>query len=89
MLQELSKHFENKLEFKEVFNKIMQIDILAVSETHLSPETGQPIDTFRDFHSFKKAGKRRSYGSGGISIYIKNTIVRGTSVMHGESPDFL
>ena len=83
----ISKHFGNKLELKEVFNKIKQIGILGVSETHLLPEAGHPLDTFRDFNSFRKAGKRRNYGSGGISVYMKNNVARGISVIHGESPD--
>ena len=39
--------------------------------------------------SYRKPGKRRNYGSVGISVYIKNDILKRTSVTHGESPDIM
>ena len=61
--------------------------MFGVSETHLLPKNGKQLDLYQDFHSYRKHGKRPNYGSGGISIYIKNNIVNGTSVIHGESSD--
>ena len=70
---------------QEVYDKVKQFDLLGVSETHLLPKNGKQLDLYQDFHWYRKLGKRRNYGSGGISIYIKNNIVNGTSVIHGES----
>ena len=83
----ISKRFGNKLEMQEVYDKVKQFDLFRVSETHLLPKNGKQLDLYQDFHLYRKHGKRRNYGSGGISIYIKNNIVNGTSVIHGESSD--
>ena len=83
----ISKQFGNKLEMQEVYDKVKQFDLFRVSETHLWPKKGKQLDLYQDFHSYRKHGKRLNYGSGGISIYIKNNIVNGTSVIHGESSD--
>ena len=83
------KQFGNKLELREVFDKVGNFDVFGVSETHLLPNNGKQLDSFQYFHSYRKPGKRRNYGSGGISGYIKNGILKGTSVTHGESPDFM
>ena len=83
----ISKQFGNKLEMQEVYDKVKKFDLFGVSETHLLPKNGKQLDLFQNFHSYRKHGKRRNYGSGGISIYIKNNIVNGTSVIHGESSD--
>ena len=72
---------------QEVYEKVKQFHLFGVSETHLLPKNGKQLDLYQDFHSYRKHGKRRNYGSGGISIYIKNNIVNGTSVIHGESSD--
>lgn len=85
----MSKQLGYKLEQREVFNMVQNFDIFGVSETHLLPNNGKQLDTFTDFHSYRKPGKRQNYGSGGISVYIKSNIVKGTSVIHGESPDFI
>ena len=69
------------------FDKVKQFDLFGVSETHLLPNNGRQLDSFQDFHSYRKHGKRHNYGSRGISVYIKNKIVNGTSVIHGESSD--
>ena len=83
----ISKQFGNRLELREVFDKVKQFDLFGVSKTHLLPNNGRQLDSFQDFHSYRKHGKRHNYGSGGISVYIKNNIVNGTSVIHGESSD--
>ena len=61
---------------QEVYDKVKQFDLFGVSETHLLPKNGKQLDLYQDFHSYRKHGKRRNYGSGGISIYIKNNIVK-------------
>lgn len=85
----VSRQFGNKLDLDVVKNTISKYDIFGVSETHLPPQNGKNIDTFRDFHSYRSPGKRQNDSSGGLSVYIKKDIMQGISIIHDETPDFM
>ena len=84
----MSKHFGLKLENEDVLKVINSCHIFGVTETHLLPSYGKQLVGYKDFHSFRKQGKRKNYNSGGLSVYIRDER-DGVSVKHGETPDFI
>ena len=65
----MSKQFGSKLENEDVLKVIESCDIFCITETHLLPPNGKQLIEYRDFHSFRKKGKRKNYNSGGC-LYI-------------------
>ena len=85
----MSKQLGLKLENEDVLKVISSCHIFGITETHLLPSNGKQLVGYKDFHSFRKRGKRKNYNSGGLSVYIKDEILDGVSVKHGETPDFI
>ena len=85
----MSKQLGLKLENEDVLKVINGCHIFGITETHLLPSHGKQLVGYKDFHSFRKQGKRRNYNSGGISVYIRDEILDGVSVKHGETSDFI
>ena len=83
----MSKQFGSKLE--NVLKVIESCHIFGITETHLLPSNGKQFIGYRDFHSFRKRGKRKNYNSGGVSVYIRDELLEGVSVIHGETPDYM
>ena len=85
----MSKQLGLKLENEDVLKVINSCHIFGITETHLLPSNGKQLVGYKDFHSFRKQGKRKNYNSGGISVYIRDEILDGVSVKHGETSDFI
>ena len=82
----ISKQFGSKLELDEVLKTIESCHTFNITETHLLPSNGKQLARYKDFHYFCKNGKRKNYNSGGLSVYIRDEISNGVSVIHGEIP---
>ena len=55
----MSKQFGSKLELDEVLKIIERCHIFGITETHLLPSNGKQLAGYKDFHSFRKNGKRK------------------------------
>ena len=85
----MSKQFGSKLENEDVLKVIESCHIFGITETHLLPSNGKQLIGYRDFHPFRKKGKRKNYNSGDVSVYIRDELLEGVSVIHGETPDYM
>ena len=62
--------------------------MFGITETHLLPSNGKQHIGYRD--SFvSQERKIKNYNSGGESVYIRDELSEGVSVIHGETPDYI
>ena len=86
----MSKQFGSKLESDAVLKIIERCHIFGINETHLLPSNGKQLAGYKDFHSFRKKWEKiKNYNSGGLSVYIRDEISDGVSVIHSETPDYI
>ena len=68
----MSKQFTLKLENKDVLKVINSCHTFSITETLSLPSNGKQLIGYKDFHSFRKQGKRENYNSGRLSVNIRD-----------------
>ena len=83
-----SKSLGNKFQQSEVLGIINKHDIFGIVETHADSNSDLQIHDFRHYvkHRENSKGKRNS---GGIAIYIRKTIIGGTSFVISRNKNIL
>ena len=83
-----SKSLGNKFQQSEVLDIINKHDIFGIVETHADSNSDLQIHDFRHYvkHRENSKGKRNS---GGIAVYIRKTIIGGTTFVISRNKNTL
>ena len=83
-----SKSLGNKFQQSEVLDIINKHDIFAIVESHADSNSDLQIHDFRHYVKHRENSKRKR-NSDGIAVYIRKTIIGGTSFVISRNKNIL
>ena len=78
----------NKLELDECKKLLIRYHIFGVLETHSCSEDSMVFDGYKSFHKYRKKSKGARKNFGGLSVYIKESIVSGVRWLNTPSSEY-
>ena len=82
------KSLGNKFQQSEVLDIINKHDVFGIVETHADSNSDLPIRDFRHYVKHRENSKGK-LNSGGIDVYIRKTIIGGTSFITTRNKNIL
>ena len=78
----------SKLELDECKKLLSRYDVFGLTETHACSEDTLDFQGYKSYHKHRKRSKGAKRNSGGISVYIKETIVEGVKWLNTRTSEY-
>ena len=75
--------------WNDIKKEISKFDIFAIQETHLCPGQSLSCSGYATFQKQRDKDPKAPYHSGGIAVFIKQTIIDGISSLNSECNDLM